>query len=543
MAQTSGFFNAFLRGGVYDRTYNADDYCNNLATVIKNGVRYSKDDDLKVSAHSGMTIKVGAGRAWIDGHWFYNDTAYTGLTIATAPSGSNARIDRVVLRLDTSTAVRSIALAVLTGTAAASPVAPALTRGGNVYELALADIYVGAGVLSITDGNITDLRADGNVCGWAASVSPAIMSMIQRYSDKITTTAATSVFQFNIAQYDSTEAGTLLDVYINGIFTPPEKYTLSGNTVTLKSGSLIAGTVIDVVLTKSIDADGLASAADLLAQLQQDVADLDAFGDFHYHCNGINDNVVLSQIAQAWLNGGDDYSSKVVHVYGKCGITAAYGGEGTETNPYIWFRFGSGGATNRRIVFDFSGCEQITVPIPANTYNILFFGLEVSVKGANIVANESTATIYAFSTAAATVAHAERCRFWINARAGYIARGGTFRDCRISLSCAAADAFVFNVLSGSLLRVFGGEFYAYAQTGNQSAVVYVNSGQTSAVAMTYGMNCPTVARSGFVQSYAVNCLANNSALCSFTDTVTTLTMQAAGQNIRGTLAISRAGLM
>ena len=541
MAQNSGFFNAFLRGGVYDRTYNADDYCDNLAAIIKSGVVNSTANDLKVSAYAGMQIAVGYGRAWINGHWFFNDAAYTGLTIATAPSGNNSRIDRVVLRLDTSTAVRSISLAILTGTAAASPVAPALTRGGNIYELALADITVAAGVITITNNDIKDTRGDGNVCGWASSVTPAIMSMIQRYSDRITLAAAGSVVQFNIAQYDATEGGTVLDVYINGIYEQPDEYTLDGNTITF-ANSLIAGTVIDVVLTKSIDGTGLASAAELLAELQQNVADLDAFGDYHYHCNGINDNVMLSQIAQAWLSGGDDYSSKVVHVYGKCGITAAQGGEGISTNPYIWFRLGSGSATNRRIIFDFSGCEQITVPVPANTHNILFFGMHVNIKGVNIVASESTATIYTFSTAAATVIHAEHCRIWITASAGYVARGGTFKHCRVSLTCNASDAFVFNVLSGSLLRVFGGEFYAYAPTGSQSAIVYVNSAQTSAVAMTYGMNCPTAARSGYVQSNAVNALTNN-ALCSFTDTVTTLGIVAAGQNIRGTLAMSRAGLM
>ncbi len=541
MAQNSGFFNAFLRGGVYDRTYNANDYCDNLATIIKNGVVYSKNDDLKVTAHAGMAISVGYGRAWINGHWFFNDTAYTGLEIATAPSGNNARIDRVVLRLDTSTAVRSVSLAVLTGTAAASPVAPALTRTSTVHELALADIYVGAGVLSITDANITDKRADGNVCGWAASVTPAVMSMTQQYQDKITLATAGKVAEFNIAQYDSTEAGVILDVYVNGIYTTPDRYTISGNAITFNA-NLIAGTVIDVVLTKSIDAEGLASAADLLAELQQTVHDLDTFGDYNYNCNGINDNVILSQIAQAWLEGGTDNSSKVVHVYGKCGITAAQGGEGTATNPFVWFRLGSGTATNRRIVFDFSGCEQIDVPIPANTYNILFFGMHVNIKGANVIANEETATVYAFSTAAATVVLAERCRFWLTVAAGYISRGGTFRDCRASLACVSADAFVFNVLSGGLLRVFGGEFYAYAPTGNQSAVVYVNSAQTNAVALTFGMNCPTNARSGFVQSHAINCLTE-SALCSFTDTVTTLTMNGTGQNIRGILKISKAGLM
>lgn len=541
MAQTSGFFNAFLKGGVYDRTYDANDYCDNLATIIKSGVVRSVNDDLKVSAHSGMTISVGYGRAWINGHWYFNDSAYTGLTIATAPSNNTTRIDRVVLRLDTNTAVRSVELAVKTGLAAQSPVAPALTRSGGIYEIALADIRVEQGVVSITDSNITDQRANSAVCGWAASVTPAVMSMVQQYRQHMKLNFSYGFVTIDLAQYDETDAGQILDVYVNGVYVTQDKYTIDGRIITFNN-LLIAGTDVELVLTKSVDGTGLASAANKLAELEQTVYELDDFGDYHYNCNGIDDNVKLSQIAQAWLNGGSDYGSKVVHVYGKCGITAAQGGEGTGTNPFVWFRLGSGSATNRRIIFDFSGCEQITVPVPANTHNILFFGLHVNVRGVNIVASEASATIYAFSTAAATVVHADNCRFWITAAAGYIARGGTFRDCRVSLTTQSGDAFCFNVLSGSLLRVFGGEFYAYAPTSGQSAVVYVNSAQTSAVAMTYGMNCPTSARSGYVQTYAINCLTNN-ALCSFTDTITTLTMQAEGQNIRGTLKLSRAGLM
>lgn len=541
MAQTSGFFNAFQRGGVYDRTYDANDYCDNLATIIKSGVVHSTNDDLKVSAHEGMTISVGYGRAWINGHWFFNDSAYTGLTIATAPSNEATRIDRVVLRLDTNTAVRSVALAVKTGVASQSPVAPELTRSGGIYEIALADIRVEQGIVSIADKNITDKRADESVCGWASSVTPALMSMTQQFHYRHTLATTTNLARFTIGKYDADDAGLITEVYVNGIYTPDDRYTINRMGITFNN-QLIAGTEIHVVLTKSIEADGLASAASRLSELEDAVYELDNFGEYHYNCNGIDDNVVLSQIAQAWLSGGDDYSSKVVHVYGKCGIKAAQGGEGTGTNPFVWFRLGSGSATNRRIIFDFSGCEQINVPVPANTHNIIFFGMHVNVRGVNIVASEVSATIYAFSTAAATVVNADHCRFWLTAAAGYIARGGTFRDCRVSLTTQSGDAFCFNVLSGGLLRVFGGELYAYAPTGNQSAIVYVNSAQTTAAVMTYGMNCPTVARGGFVQSYAINCLTNN-ALCSFTDTITTLTMQAEGQNIRGTLKISRAGLM
>lgn len=34
MAEKSGFFNALNVDGAYDRTYNANDYCDNLAVVI-----------------------------------------------------------------------------------------------------------------------------------------------------------------------------------------------------------------------------------------------------------------------------------------------------------------------------------------------------------------------------------------------------------------------------------------------------------------------------------------------------------------------------
>ena len=62
-----------------------------------------------------------------------------------------------------------------------------------------------------------------------------------------------------------------------------------------------------------------------------------------------------------------------------------------------------------------------------------------------------------FSTAGATVANATDCRFWITSKAGLIARGGTFTNCRTSLTTNVENAQSFNVLTGGLLRIFGGE--------------------------------------------------------------------------------------
>lgn len=46
--QKSGFFNALLTNGEYDRKYNANDYCENLAVIINNGVLRSPNDDVSV---------------------------------------------------------------------------------------------------------------------------------------------------------------------------------------------------------------------------------------------------------------------------------------------------------------------------------------------------------------------------------------------------------------------------------------------------------------------------------------------------------------
>ena len=57
----------------------------------------------------------------------------------------------------------------VTGTPAAQPVAPAITRNADVYELELAEISVPAGTSSITQALITDKRLDDTVCGITVS--------------------------------------------------------------------------------------------------------------------------------------------------------------------------------------------------------------------------------------------------------------------------------------------------------------------------------------------------------------------------------------
>lgn len=158
------FFNAVVDSqGQYDREYLAEDFARYFASVIGNGVFANS---LKVSANGSMGVSVAAGKAWINGY-FYENTEAKNLTI-NAPSGTMNRIDNIVVRLDLNS--RMIALAVVKGSDAYTPAAPALTRNESVYELCIAEVAVNANAATIITGNIKDTRAISEKCGWVAGV-------------------------------------------------------------------------------------------------------------------------------------------------------------------------------------------------------------------------------------------------------------------------------------------------------------------------------------------------------------------------------------
>jgi hypothetical protein len=164
--EKSGFFNS--SGG--DRVYNATDFAAYFGRLVSNGIFYAVATNLQVVASTGMKVAVQAGSACINGYT-YENTDTLELELATA-NGVNPRIDRVVIRW--SAVSREIKLAVLTGVAAASPVAPALTRINDVYELGIADIAVAKGAVAITAGSITDTRLNTAFCGLVNSLISAV---------------------------------------------------------------------------------------------------------------------------------------------------------------------------------------------------------------------------------------------------------------------------------------------------------------------------------------------------------------------------------
>lgn len=112
-----------------------------------------------VSAGTGMTVVVQPVAGVIIGRIFAEADVRT-LTIQA--SESLDRIDTVVIRRDK--AGRACDLYIVKGTAATTPVRPALTRSGDVYEVGIADLFIAKNTTSITNERITDTRSETARC-------------------------------------------------------------------------------------------------------------------------------------------------------------------------------------------------------------------------------------------------------------------------------------------------------------------------------------------------------------------------------------------
>ena len=168
--------------------------------------------------------------------------------------------------------------------------------------------------------------------------------------------------------------------------------------------------------------------------------------------------------------------------------------------------------------------------------------MDCHVIGASVVATGG-ASIFMFSTSGGTTVYAENCRFWITCDSGgYIARSGTFKNCRASVTNAGLHSYCFVPLSGSLLRVEGGEYYAYTgSVDHVSAIVGLTSGE-NAVAVLFGVNAPTVARSGYRQTNAIY-QTTGKISCAYLISALPKQEVSGSASYNGTLALSKAGMM
>ena len=160
-----------------DRYYDADSMGDWLRPFFCNGVF---NGQMQVTANNDMSVTIAPGYGYINGkHRHFLTPTTLDLEVA---SGTLNRIDAVMLRQDTT--LRKNYLLIVKGGNAATPTAPQPTREGAIYELKLADIYIAAGTVRITQAEITDTRMNAAVCGWvAATVKEIDFTQIQAQFD------------------------------------------------------------------------------------------------------------------------------------------------------------------------------------------------------------------------------------------------------------------------------------------------------------------------------------------------------------------------
>lgn len=145
-------------------TYSAEDVATHLCTRTS-GV-YAKDSNFAASITGTRQITIAPGLAWMNYDDFKGVSVCsrenTVLTVPDADSTLN-RVDRVVLQFDTASNLTAIRLK--TGTPAVAAQPPDILQNHNQYELGLCTISVPAGSTAITAANLTDTRADEDVCG------------------------------------------------------------------------------------------------------------------------------------------------------------------------------------------------------------------------------------------------------------------------------------------------------------------------------------------------------------------------------------------
>ena len=166
MAFSCGFFNS--KG--LDRTYTAENFTEYLSSIICNGILHTYGQNFKLTAaSSGLKVNLGTGKAWINGHYFINDSRYV-IDLTSYQDESLPRYVGIAIYLDTTESVRSVTLRLFPGTPAESPQLPTIPQDEDHVRLLMYAVRMNPGASRITESDWFDYREDKNVCGYCKCI-------------------------------------------------------------------------------------------------------------------------------------------------------------------------------------------------------------------------------------------------------------------------------------------------------------------------------------------------------------------------------------
>ena len=165
MAFTYGFFNAKN----LDRVYTAEHFTSYLSSIICDGIQDTYGECFSITPAGGFQLRIGSGKAWIQGHYYQNDNGYI-LDLSQYADSSLPRYVTVGISCDTQESVRSVQIEVLAGTPAVAPFIPSFSNNDTKTTLTLCQVRVNGGSSGITASNITDCRDDEELCGYCRCI-------------------------------------------------------------------------------------------------------------------------------------------------------------------------------------------------------------------------------------------------------------------------------------------------------------------------------------------------------------------------------------
>ena len=211
MSVTSGFYNAVLVQGEWDREYTAEQFSQVFDGLVNDGVYASVGAKFMVTPDSStnMRVVVGSGRAWFNHTWILNDSGYF-ITLDN-PDASRSRIDAIVIEVDS--AARENRITTVKGAYKANnpsrptlddnqyPLAYITIGSGNPYVISPGSIVnaVGTSECPYVTGIIQTLSIDQIVLQWQSlweswlleeqSITQTMLDNLQTEIDQIDSTS------------------------------------------------------------------------------------------------------------------------------------------------------------------------------------------------------------------------------------------------------------------------------------------------------------------------------------------------------------------
>ena len=142
--------------------YNQVEFARFHNQIIGSGV--ANTDAYKVSAKTNMDVALSSG--WIFANGYALELEATETLTHDVADPDNDRIDRIVIRFDTNPEKREFYPTIIKGTPARSPIPPSITREEYIHDMSVAQVRIIAGKSHIEQYQISDERANDEVCGY-----------------------------------------------------------------------------------------------------------------------------------------------------------------------------------------------------------------------------------------------------------------------------------------------------------------------------------------------------------------------------------------